>query len=1202
MDRVLGATGPTDPSRSIETNLAAPTGPTGPAQVIPLAERAQEILNVTELEPYDGTFIGKHINLDGSISPYPRFLKYWRQNVALVPATIPQLFVYLREARERNICLIRGAPANLKRQWTQRQIAGVVGDSDRGNHGFTDEPSKLFFLDGDGIKIPWRSDPERAIQTVVTQLGEPWASTSFVWFFSATHGLEFDAQKRWTGKLNDGLMRIRFAFITERPLNECEATELTRIAQARIPELDTSISRLVQVNYIKRPHWVAHPDRDVLGGIPTIGWVKGGRDTLTVPANLAHQARWAKAQGHGNIIADHPDAESAVRGIGGDGRLREHMLAAVVHLLRANPISDVVSFADHSLNIADKLRGMIEWCRNIISNNLSQHGRHWSEVQNYLSGMPDWARWCLDHPGILHAKTIKLSKEERIEEPATPRWQIFARVAQRIEDAYCEALANKAPPPARLLVAPTGSRKSTEMRAAVVRYVTENPKKTVIILMPRHRLGDEQIEMLQREHPEEDYSAAIWRGRHAWDPHVGNGYEQQMCQRSEDAEAVEKALLDVESTLCKRGRGEKAVKCPFFDTCAYQQQKQIKANIWFAAHECAVHEMPKAFGDVGWIIFDESPLDAFMFGVDINDQVTLELDTLRIPMPIDQTILGGKGPEATYAQLQLGREEIYHALDKLPIEPQHGTAIPWEGLKPFITTALGGSIPWKSLEPITDIVLAGTNNCFLVEGGEARPHEKRNLTWRCKVDPKIRPDTPREQLKVKLQKAAFNATVKKEVTLWELIEAVGENKIHIRDIPVEQVKTMLQDAAVDGSIEREVPLWDLINIPIHRGVSYGRIQVQRGAEGRIIRMVGLRPLAKGWDVPTLICDATGDAELLKAIWPQLKAVGNWEQLPRPKSVRISQCVDRTNSKWAVAIEGKDSKDLERRIEGARRLYATMLMKALEYGGADVGIITYKSTRDWIERNYPVPEWIKLMHWGDLTGTNALQTVRALFVIGRAQASAEAVTRQAEALFGVHIPQRKYVDRLKKGRIPIVPHASGNNGILVNVREHPNPIAERLRRQITEGGIIQAAGRARAGLREADEPLDIHIWTDVPVPELGPVEPVLWGELETGLDGLMLAKGCWLKNIADAVRAFDGLFTIHGLEKARAAGRSRRGVEGGLLLLYIGDPICRRRSPALVRVIYQRNTTGCKPTEAIFLRGISDPRRLARGTAWSAGLF
>ena len=60
--------------------------------------------------------------------------------------------------------------------------------------------------------------------------------------------------------------------------------------------------------------------------------------------------------------------------------------------------------------------------------------------------------------------------------------------------------------------------------------------------------------------------------------------------------------------------------------------------------------------------------------------------------------------------------------------------------------------------------------------------------------------------------------------------------------------------------------------------------------------------------------------------------------------------------------------------------------------------------------------------------------------------------------------------------------------------------------MTEARLIQAVGRARAGLRGANDPLDIHLWTDVPLPELGPVEPVLWGELEGGLDGLMLATG------------------------------------------------------------------------------------------------
>jgi len=206
------------------------------------------------------------------------------------------------------------------------------------------------------------------------------------------------------------------------------------------------------------------------------------------------------------------------------------------------------------------------------------------------------------------------------------------------------------------------------------------------------------------------------------------------------------------------------------------------------------------------------------------------------------------------------------------------------------------------------------------------------------------------------------------------------------------------------------------------------------------------------------------------------------------------------------------------------------------------------------------------------------------VIGRPQASAEAVTQQAKALFGAHIPQRKYVVRRKGGRIPVVPDAKGNNYILVDVWEHPNPMAERLRRQITEVAIIQAAGRARAGLRRENQPLDIHLWTDVPVPELGPIEPVLWSELEAGLDGLMLAGGCWLKNIADAARIFDGLVTVRGLKAARATARAR-----GVDTLHIGNPIYKVSSPALVRVIYQRNTAGCRPTEAIFLRGISDPR-------------
>ena len=810
---------------------------------------------------------------------------------------------------------------------------------------------------------------------------------------------------------------------------------------------------------------------------------------------------------------------------------------------------------------------MIEQHSGEITSNITAHGRHWSEIEQHLSQMPEWAEWCLNHPGVLRAGTIKLTRQEdaeKLDEAAT-REEIFARVARTIEFARLQALANdglkeqrenlkkqlaelkadlkKSPagreptgpltfagqkrqhddkgqdlerqlgdltdqltrlayPPVTLLVAPTGSRKSTLMRAAAVQYVTERPEKTVVILMPRHKLGDEQVEMLRREHPDGNYSAAVWRGRHAWDPHVGNGHEQQMCRREVDAALVEEAVLDVEGSLCKQGRGKKAIKCPFYVDCAFQGQKQIKANIWFAAHECAVYEMPKAFGDVGWVIFDESPLDAFMSGVDLNDQVTLELDTLSTPLPVDQKPFVGN-----YNKLMLGRKVLYHALAKLPvpIESHLGAPALRMNLDQFIKPPGGGNGLYAS--------------------------EMHGLTWRGKVEPDIRPDLTGEQLKARLQEAAGNSTIKKEVWLWELVGRVADNKVNAGT-----KKQIAPGVTVTWRSGRRVTPEEFIQRIKAMNPSYGCIQTHRGKEGRIIRMVGMKPFTEGWDMPTLICDATGDAELLRPIWLQLaeSEPHGWEQLPRPDNVQIFQCVNRPISKGAVGVEGKDEKD--QKADSARRLYAAVLRKALEYGGQDIGVIVYKSTKDWILKNCFVPDWIKLLHWGDLTGTNALQKVRALFVIGRPLGAGETVTRQAEALFSDYIADRGYRKQLKGGRIPIVPDAAGNNVILVDVWEHPDPRAERLRRQITEGSLIQAVGRARAGLRKQDEPLDIHLWTDVPLPELGPVEPVLWAELDAGLDGLMLAKeGVWLRNIADAAQGFNGLIPAAGLKKARAAG-------------------------------------------------------------------
>ena len=73
--------------------------------VIQLADYAGESIAITELEPHHGQFIGKKINLDGSISEYP-MVAWWRRSSArwCRPRSRGRAAAYLRAARTRNIC------------------------------------------------------------------------------------------------------------------------------------------------------------------------------------------------------------------------------------------------------------------------------------------------------------------------------------------------------------------------------------------------------------------------------------------------------------------------------------------------------------------------------------------------------------------------------------------------------------------------------------------------------------------------------------------------------------------------------------------------------------------------------------------------------------------------------------------------------------------------------------------------------------------------------------------------------------------------------------------------------------------------------------------------------------------------------------------------------------------------------------------
>jgi hypothetical protein len=338
-------------------------------------------LNITELEPVGGRFVGKTVTPDGTIKQYSSGA-WFHQRVAGIPATIPSLFKYLRDdARQRNIFLIRGAPANLERRRTRRQIAHIIhGGVDRGDHGFTDQPTALFFLDFDGVAGQWQGDPEGAVKNIVARLGAPYSDTDFVWFFSSKHGLKLDRNKAWRGKLSDTDVRVRVAFIAARPLNQAEAIALTKGLKARSPELkiDPAVSRLVQPNYIHRPRWQGHRDRDVLGDLPTIGWMQGSAKLLAVADEIAKQQSTTQWSPGDSTIASHPDAEAAADAVGSDGSIRSHLMCAVGHMLQANPSANEES-------VVAELRDMVEQRRGKIEPALKRHGRKWIEVQNYFA-------------------------------------------------------------------------------------------------------------------------------------------------------------------------------------------------------------------------------------------------------------------------------------------------------------------------------------------------------------------------------------------------------------------------------------------------------------------------------------------------------------------------------------------------------------------------------------------------------------------------------------------------------------------------------------------------------------------------------------------------------------------------------------------------------------------------------------------------
>jgi putative DNA primase/helicase len=194
-------------------------------------------------------------------------------------------------------------------------------------------------------------------------------------------------------------------------------------------------------------------------------------------------------------------------------------------------------------------------------------------------------------------------REREPGEPAIIRW----RTQRTIETLSATALHELAddPLPATLVLGPAGSGKTEAVHRFGVDLVRKmrvaGDQRSIAIASPRHELNEEERQRLQELAP--DVSIAIRRGHDADDPAAPG---QKMCRAPRDYMEAVTRRLDPRGTVCQA--------CEHNTVCGLRGQDGVEADIWLATHQHPLHRKPAELGKLAWLVFDEDPTGAVIFG------------------------------------------------------------------------------------------------------------------------------------------------------------------------------------------------------------------------------------------------------------------------------------------------------------------------------------------------------------------------------------------------------------------------------------------------------------------------------------------------------------------------------------------------------------------------------------------------------------
>jgi hypothetical protein len=294
--------------------------------------------------------------------------------------------------------------------------------------------------------------------------------------------------------------------------------------------------------------------------------------------------------------------------------------------------------------------------------------------------------------------------------------------------------------------------------------------------------------------------------------------------------------------------------------------------------------------------------------------------------------------------------------------------------------------------------------------------------------------------------------------------------------------------------------------------------------GRFLRLRWRKDIHPAWlKAPVLYLDAagTGAFELAKAWLPRIELAV--EARAKAPYMRVAQITDSQMGYARIPPSASPAENAppDKITTGDRN--AEKLARVVEVLGREGLAVCPKELRDTWEEEGRLPGWA-LWNFGAIRGRDEARDVRRLVVISRPLPGPAIVELMAETIYARRVqrmPAGEWYPKSRVGRLM----ADGTGRVSLSYR-HPDPQVEAVRFAICEAELIQAIGRGRGVRREEDNPLDVLLLTDVPLPlpvtklttwkdlsdEAGPVEVLAArGVLPLDYEGMAAALPNWFTN-------------------------------------------------------------------------------------------